>query len=260
MKFAHRFHAALRDWEPPRELRHAAPRDVRFSGGGLALAIAGILAAAGGLIASIFLATGSLRQTAEYEARRNDSQETEGRVLRKWYRRGENRRHFVEYEFDANGRSFRNEAWVHEGFWKRTAEGGAIRVAYRASQPETNWLAARPGHPLSLWAAVAVWFAGLGFAALIGLSLRRQMRLLAEGRVTPGVVTRVRKVHHNHGANSLTVSYEFALLNGAVAKGKGSTHRKGLDAGSVVSVLYDPDNVRRSALYPFELVKVAKDR
>ena len=101
--------------------------------------------------------------------------------------------------------------------------------------------------------------AGIGlliFAALIAMALRRQMELLSDGRAAPAVVTNISKVHHSHGSSTI-IHYEFPLLSGSIAKGKSASARKGVDTGSVLCVVYDPNNTNRSSPYPLCLVKVS---
>jgi len=51
------------------------------------------------------------------------------------------------------------------------------------------------------------------------------------------------------------IHYEFRLLNGIVAKGKSSASKA--PAGDApLCVLYDPENPRRNARYPFSLVRL----
>ena len=82
--------------------------------------------------------------------------------------------------------------------------------------------------------------------------LRKQMQLLTEGRPAPGIVTR-----HRRTKDGTIIRYEFALLNGATAKGRGQTRRPP-PIGSRICVLYDPENPRRNAPYPLYLVRLTR--
>ena len=109
---------------------------------------------------------------------------------------------------------------------------------------------------MPVWVVFLVPAFLLGLATFMVLALRRQTELLTEGRAAPAVAANLRKVHHTHGGSATIIHYEFPLLSGGIARGKGSSQRKGVAPGNVLCVIYDPNNPRRSSLYPFELVRV----
>jgi hypothetical protein len=88
-------------------------------------------------------------------------------------------------------------------------------------------------------------------ALVLAMLLRKQMRLLTEGRPAPGVVTGCRRTK-----DGIVLRYEFQLPDGATAKGRGHSRRPPA-IGSQICVLYDPENPRRNAPYPLGLVKLA---
>ena len=90
---------------------------------------------------------------------------------------------------------------------------------------------------------------------LITVVPRRQRRLLESGRPALARVTRVRTRRSQHGTR-WSVDYEWTLLSGAAARGRCDRSRRAFIAGSVVPILYDPDEPRRSAPYPFRFVRV----
>jgi hypothetical protein len=87
---------------------------------------------------------------------------------------------------------------------------------------------------------------------VLAMLLRKQVRLLTEGRPAPGIVTGWRRTK-----GGTVLRYEFVLLNGATAKGRGKSRRPPA-IGSPICVLYDPENPRRNAPYPLCLVKLTK--
>ena len=87
-------------------------------------------------------------------------------------------------------------------------------------------------------------------AFLLPIPVRREVRLLAEGRPAPGRVTGFKKADE-----AFRVQYEFRLLNGALAKGKVNRSKPPV-VGAPLCVLYDPENPRRNALYPLSLVRL----
>ena len=70
------------------------------------------------------------------------------------------------------------------------------------------------------------------------------------------MVTRMRKRHTQHGAYNV-VYYQFALPEGGVCQGRCNVGGKVMPKDSVICILYDPENPRRSAPYPLSLVKLA---
>ena len=81
--------------------------------------------------------------------------------------------------------------------------------------------------------------------------IQREKRLLSDGRAAPARITKVKRVeHHRH-----VLRYELATMNGEVVKGRAdSRHAK--PVGETLCVVYDRDNPRRNAPYPFKLVRV----
>jgi hypothetical protein len=87
---------------------------------------------------------------------------------------------------------------------------------------------------------------------LIAREIRRQRRLLAEGRPAPALVTR-----HEGNRQGKVAHYEFPLLSGALARGKAGPQKKPPAVGSLLCVLYEPDRMRNNSLYPLSLVRPA---
>src|SRR5258705_156658 len=107
---------------------------------------------------------------------------------------------------------------------------------------------------MATWAA---WLIGAATAFPGGLVLpfliRRERKLLSDGRAAPGVVTRLSRSQHGS-----MVHYEFAIAGGGFAKGKTGPSHKPPPVGATVPVLYDPENPRRNRMYPFSMVKLAE--
>jgi hypothetical protein len=59
----------------------------------------------------------------------------------------------------------------------------------------------------------------------------------------------------NHGK---FLKYEFSLAGGGVEKGSGGSTRKPPAIGSTICILYDRDNPRRNAPYPFDMTRVVR--
>lgn len=246
-------------WSAPRELLSAPPREVGLTPGGVALAVTGVLLALGSIAGAALLVHVSERQSAEYREILDEGHDIEARVVRLWRKKGENKRTMAEYAFDFEGRTYRKETRVPPALWNTLRVDDPVRVTFLPSNPEVSHLFGRPREPISKWIAAVVGALGFAFAAWIAVALSRSKELLAQGRVAPGVVTRVKESRTQHGAVVRSVEYEFAALGGGIVKGKTASEKKRLDTGSVVCVIYDPDNPARKALYPMQLAKIERE-
>ena len=109
--------------------------------------------------------------------------------------------------------------------------------------------------PVWIPGIVAILLSSLGGLALI--PVLRQRRLLSEGRPALAVVTRLSEEKHGSHGHKLgkVIYYEFPLLSGATANGKTGPAKNPPTVGTTLCVLYDPEQPRRNAPYPFSLVK-----
>lgn len=96
----------------------------------------------------------------------------------------------------------------------------------------------------------AAWVPG---ALLIVFLLRRQTRLLREGRA---VMARVISTEKSKYDDSWSVTYSWSLLSGAVRKANMSRSTELAGSGSFVPVVYDPDQPQRHSVYPLSLVRL----
>jgi hypothetical protein len=92
----------------------------------------------------------------------------------------------------------------------------------------------------------------IGGGILCLVPIQRQRHLLSEGRASPGVVTGHQK--HQHGTE---IRYEFRLLSGSSAKGRGVAGKSPVPIGTAVCVLYDAESPHRNAMYPLSLVQLS---
>jgi hypothetical protein len=239
-----------RHWTPPDGLELSRSRPICLTAAGKALTVWVVVLVLGGLAGGIALAVVASRQAAERQLMREQGAETVGRVVRLWRGGEKGRERRAAYEFTAQGRVYQGQATLPREVWEGLQPGSDLGVRYVPSRPELNHPSGHEGTPMPFWipGLVAVSVAGSGLLAMI--PLRRQRWLLAQGRPALGLVTRQTKIQHR-----AWLYYEFLLLSGSVAKGRGAP-TGGLPAvGSSICVIYDPDNPRRSAPYPFPLVK-----
>ena len=127
------------------------------------------------------------------------------------------------------------------------AAGGLVEAAF---------LAHESGHDaVPAWLPFVVGFFSVAATLVLPFKVHRERHLLADGRPAPAVVTRLRRRRTDHGAQNI-VYYEFPLTEGGTCRGHYNIRRRSMPEGSVICVLYDPDDPRRSAPYPTCLVKL----
>ncbi len=245
-------------WTPPEGLNRSRPREVVLNGRGIMLYVMAAVMAAGGVFGAVFIARASRRQQAETRHLLAEGREAEGVVTRLWRTGdGESHEHHVAYRFPVDGRNRTGHATVGNGYWDSLRVGSTIAVRYLPSAPAHNFPAAHPPTPPPAWLPFLLVGVGLAAGVTMPLQVRRQRRLLEDGRPAPAVVTRRRLWHTQHGAQNL-MYYQFALPDGGVCKGWANFHGRNVPAvDAVICILYDPDNPRRSAPYPMCTVKLA---
>lgn len=236
----------------PTALGQSRPRTVRLTNTGRALTALAILLFAGAVAAGLALSRESRRRADVSRAFAESSLAAAGEVTRLWSNGDDRRR--VEYRFVVDGRPYSGRARVSSERRRQLSVGDAIAVRYVSSDPRQNDLGGARGSGIPAAVPIAV-AAGLALAGgLVLLPVRRQRRLLEEGRAAPAVVT-AHTVHSgSHGDKHRSIAYEFPLLSGAVRKGTSATSDKPPAIGSVVCVVYDPELPKRNAVYPLSLV------
>ncbi|MBP9063108.1 MAG: hypothetical protein KBF81_04945 [Aquabacterium sp.] len=137
--------------------------------------------------------------------------------------------------------------------WRQLQLGEEWKIRYVPADPRVH-------HPVHMTPSVTPAFVPYlvgGLCLLGGLLiwavLRRESRLLAEGRIAPAVVTKVTDTK----SEASIMHYEFPLFSGGVGNGRAMTKSKTTHVGEHVCVVYLPDEPRRNALYPLTLVKPA---
>jgi hypothetical protein len=239
-------------WTAPDGLGYSGLRPVQLSGAGIALAALAAIFVVGGLVLGNFLWNKSRRQTAEREQLDRDGVRAEATIVRLWRSGDKENTPRMTYRFEIGGQVVTGSTGVPEKTWSAMHTGDSIPVRYLPLNPAINHPEAWTGSSTPVFVAVLVPGMFVGLAVLFGAMILRQMRLLSEGRPARGVVVKTRRSDKN-----VVVTYEFPVMSGAVRKGRSSTSRRNTPAvGSVVCVMYDPDNPRRNGIYPFSLVKL----
>ena len=244
------------DWVPPDGLDRCRPREVRLTPEGKGLIVLACLLLAGGLAGGIALGLLANRQAGEARLLREESVVTEGTVTRLWRGGDNNRQRWMAYSYLVDGQAYGRRVKVSSATWARLKVGTRIPVHYVPSRPDLNYPLQSPRSPLPLWVPFAVALGAAAVSLLLVLHVRGEARLLAEGRAAPGQVTRLSKRHRSsHGTDlGQKVFYEFKLLSGAVAHGRAGPIKNPPEAGSTITVVYDPEAPRHNSPYPFSLV------
>jgi hypothetical protein len=242
--------ALARNWKPPVELSGASPREVRLSAGGKALTCLAVLIFGGAVAAGVGLSRIAARQQANRATLRAVGAEVEGAVTRRWIDGGKSETRMVAYEFQHSGHTYHGSSDAPRRIWGSLQVGAPLTVRFLPANPKLNHPAGWEtyGMPKFLPGAMSALLVLLG--GLIVFAIRRESRLLSEGRPALARVTKVTRVKDGH-----MMRYEFRTLNGEVVKGRGKS-RHAQPVGATVCVVYDRDNARRNEPYPFNLVRV----
>jgi hypothetical protein len=240
----------------PPALETSRPRDVALTTGGRTLVVLAVLLFMAASGVGVGMYNVARRQADDRRAIVEEGVTTTG-VVTRLRSDGDDRRR-VGYEFAVNGRVVRGERQVSAERRKTLQVGSPIDVQYLPSDPTVNNLGGRPrsGIPIALPFVLAPAIAALGVVCLV--QVHRQRRLLSEGRVASAMVTGHAKHNSSHGGTHRAITFTFPLLSGATASGKSGASSKPPALGSVITVVYDPDQPGRNAVYPFSLVKPAR--
>jgi hypothetical protein len=249
-----------RIWTPPDGLGRSRHREIRLTQDGKGLVMAAIFLTGGALVAAIILSAVIAVQTREARLLREEGVVTEGQITRLWRDRDKSRQPRLAYTYTSQERAYERTAKVSLRLWTSLRVGSTLAVRYVPSDPEISVPFDRERDVLPLWLPIAVVF-GLGpIGFLIILPLRKQRRLLSEGRVAPGLVTHQGKLRRgSHGkALGSRIDYEFSLLSGAVARGHAGPVKNPPEVGSVIPVLYEAEEPAQNTVYPLQLVRLAR--
>ena len=241
----------IENWTPPDGLGYSSLRPVRLTGGGIALLVVAGMMLMGAVAVAIGLGATARRQALDHTLLREQGVNTDAQITRLWSSTSkEDRRYWVAYRFTTQERAYESRNKVPTRIWQKLTVGSSLPVRFLPSDPKVNHPTGWDDTPMPKWLPYLLSGGLVAIAFGITIPLRIQMRLLTEGRPAPGTVTGQRRTR-----DGTILRYEFVLLNGATAKGRGQSRRPPA-VGSPVCVLYDPENPRRSAPYPFSLVRL----
>ena len=240
-------------WSPPVELTRSMPRPVQLKGQGVVLLIMAFVFAAAGIGGGIAFRIQGVHEEATARQMKADGQETDGVVERLWRTGGKSPRDMVAYQFSVRGDLYHHEADISRSHWDALYSGSPIAIRYLPSNPKISFPAADPPTPMPLFVAFVFGGSFLLSSGLMYNMVRSARRLLEDGRAAPGVVTGNRMMGGRNRRNQIV--YQFKLQDGSAYRGRAS--RGSIPEGTRICVVYNPDNPRRNAPFPFGLVKVA---
>lgn len=246
-------------WRTPPELDQPLPRRVRLTGTGtIRCVFAAVCIAFGVGIASHAVRDELRREAANAALARSlaaDGRETEATVTRLSTSLG----HLVGYDYIVDGRSFSRGAFITAEHWQSLQVGSPLAIRFLPSDPQKSYPESDSPTSETHWSMVLL-LAGMAlffmfsFAYIQISPVLRGRRILASGRPARGVVTRC-GVSQGRGGGYV-VNYDFSIPDGSQCQGRKHSDSQ-LAEGSVITVLYDPDNPRRNARYPMQTVKLA---
>jgi hypothetical protein len=247
-----KFEDVARGWVPPDGLGYSGLRPVRLAPGGWVLAVVAAIFVVGGPVLGVYLWNQSQSQSAARERLGREGVAAEATIVRLRRTGGESPSDRVSYRFEAGTAIVTGTSRVPLRTRRTLHVGDTLPVRYVPADPSINHPVGWEMNVTPAWLSFLTVAILIGDAGLVAFVLWRQWYLLGEGRPAPGVVLKARRV----GRRS-TVRYEFRALNGAVMKGRCSSKWTAYPGeGSTVTVLYDPENPKHNAVYPFQLVRL----
>src|SRR5205823_4234417 len=139
------------------------------------------------------------------------------------------------------GRTYPGSSSAPRRIWDSLSVGSPIAVRFVPAAPEINHPSEWPGSVKPAWVPGVAAGTLAGSGMLLIFLLRRETKLLSEGRPAPARVTGQTRVKGGR-----LVKYEFPLPGGGVGKGRGGKSRTPPPVGAIITILYHPDNPRRN--------------
>jgi len=241
---------------PPPGLEHGRPRPAQLTAGGRAVAVLSLTLAASAVAAGIWLYLAADRDRARRQLVLREGLVAEGEVVElRRLRRGDSNDYLVTYQYTTPGHRRQAQARVGRAAWQRLRIGYRLPIRYLASSPEQAWIKGYEprGVPMGLVPLAPLCLAVTAWALV--WVLRRQWRLVTEGRPALARVTGSKGVQGAYGGQGVQVSYEFPILSGATRKGQYGPVKKTPALGETLWILYDPEKPARTSRYPLSLVR-----
>ena len=226
----------------PRELARSAPRQVTLTSAGMGVAISIAALIVGAIIAGVLL--------SDRVSRDSDPTGVTTASIVNVQRRDE--RLVVTYSYSVGGREYAGRSRV-----RKFERQPSATIRYVVSRPGESWLEGYAPRPAPFWLPWAVPGLLLFCTVPLLFLIRRQAALLREGRAALARITNTQK--RKLGDHSTwRVDYEWRLLSGARRSGRHDLAKMPPPVGTHIPIIYDRDNPKRQAPYPFSLVRVSR--
>jgi hypothetical protein len=243
-------------WYPPKELECARPREVSLTWAGrivFGLAVALFL---GGMVGGPILFTIVSRDQEGQNQIIKSSTDAEAVVTQYWTSGHDPVRYWVAYNYGVEGKVYTGRLSTEHSSWLDLQRKGTLKVRYLPEDPQRNLALGYEADRLPFWVPAL----GAGVLLFVGCLLMRilemQRHLLAEGRPAQAIVTKIGRTA-DHGKK--IVHYVFKNLGGKVIDGKSGPQRNPPAVGSILNVIYEPDQENHNRIYPLALVKTKRD-
>ncbi len=242
----------------PYELRRQTPREIELTGAGKSLVVAMVLLGFAAVALGVFLSimrNKELARAADLDAR---GVTVQAQVVDTGITKEKSPRRFVLFHYAVEGKSYERRETFPRSDKRPIQIGDQIPIRYVPGDPGESWLAGYgpEGPPLFLVFMIPAIMAGSIW--LMAYGLRRQRRLLAEGRAAVGTLMKSKRFLRGR-QSGYRVEYEFKLLSGATQRSRVDLRKKPPEPGTTATILYDPDNPKRIGVYPLQLVRIARN-
>lgn len=238
----------------PVELQRSTPREVALTAAGKIVEAIAFALAAGALVAFALLYAQAGRDARRQRDMLAQAAQTQATVTAMRVTSGKNPERIITYQFAAGNQSYSGTVRVRRNQLRTLAVGAPVAVGYVTPHPRQNWLIGHEPAPMPWVIVTVVPLSMLLSAAGLAYALRRESRLLAEGRAALARVTESKRIRYGQGS-STRIRYEFTLPGGSTRRGKYDANCAAPAAGATIVVLYDPEEPRRLGRYPLSLVK-----
>lgn len=230
----------------PDELSGPLPRRTRMTGNGIAMAVLAALTLVAGVAGFGWLGRQGQQLIEHRDALRSEGVEVSGAVLRVWSSGRSNNAHHVSYTFTANGIEYFGKSDASTAAWRRLGANQPLEIRYLAADPNVNHPADWEEPDSAAWLPLFAPGAFLVVSIMFFYQLRLERRLILTG--LPAIAT-VRRCSRRK--NGWSIGFEFRTQTGIEASG-GGWSAIARENGDQVSILYLPENPRRSQPYPFQ--------
>jgi hypothetical protein len=179
-------------------------------------------------------------------ALRRDGVEAVAQVTRVWSSGRSNSTHHVSYSFEVNGAEYSGESHMPTAEWRTLLAARPITIRYLPANPDVNHPADWEESDASAWMPLVAPGMLLVMSLVFVYQLRLERQLILSG--LPAIAT-VRRCSRRK--NGWSIGFDFRTQTGIEASG-GGWSAIARDNGDRISILYLPENPRRSQPYPFQ--------